>query len=260
MFNNGLKQKEHPISTYTALSLVGLAGLYAGIQNTIAGGGSFITFPALLLTGLSPLDANITSATALFTAQVTSGIAGYKHASGVQTVSLYTLIALSLLGGLLGALLLLFTSPLVFARLVPWLLLFATTIFAYGSFRKKKLSHASTMPPPLLAMAQFAISIYGGYFGAGIGFLMLALLTIAGQPVKTAAATKNCLAMFMNLSAVLIFMFSHHIHWVETVSLSIGGILGGVIGTLLMPRIPDHLLRYFIVTIGFCLTFWMFFR
>ena len=124
---------------FPQLLLITLAGLYAGTQNTLAGGGSFITFPTLLLAGLNPLSANITSTIALPPNQITSCLAGRKLAGGIGETSLGKLFGLSLAGGLFGALLLLNTPVTFFARLVPWLVLFATAIFTWGRFRKKPL-------------------------------------------------------------------------------------------------------------------------
>jgi len=239
---------------------IALAGLYAGTQNTLAGGGSFITFPTLLLAGLNPLAANITSTIALYPNQITSCLAGRKLAGGVGALSLSKLFALSMAGGILGALLLLNTPVGFFTRLVPWLVLFATAIFAWGSFRRKPLHAAKAIPLPLLAGAQFLIGVYGGYFGGGIGFLMLATLTIAGQQVRMATATKNVLAMAMNTSAVLLFAFSKQIDWYAAFALALGGIGGGFLGSWLVHRLPEKIMRGFVVVVGFTLTVWLFVR
>lgn len=241
------------------LLLIALAGLYAGTQNTLAGGGSFITFPALLLAGLNPLSANITSTIALFPNQITSSLAGRKLAGGVGALSLQKLFGLSVAGGLVGALLLLNTPVTFFAQLVPWLVLFATAIFTWGSFRKKPL-HGHHIPTPILATTQFLIGIYGGYFGGGIGFLMLAALTLAGQQVRMATATKNVLAMAMNASAVALFVFSNQIAWGAAFALAIGGIAGGFVGGWLMHRLPEKVMRGFVVLVGIVLTVWLFQR
>ncbi|HEY8084652.1 MAG TPA: sulfite exporter TauE/SafE family protein [Methylophilaceae bacterium] len=249
-----------PHHDLSLLLLVAVAGLYAGTQNVLAGGGSFITFPALLLAGLNPLSANITSTLALFPNQITSALAGRKLAGGVGDISLRKLMILSLSGGIVGAILLLNTPVSFFTRLVPWLVLFATTVFAWGSFRKKELHVVSAVPVPLLCAVQFVIGIYGGYFGGGIGFLMLAALTIAGQQVRMAAATKNMLAMAMNASAVAVFVFSKQVDWLAVAVLAVGGMGGALIGNWLMHRLPESFFRIFIVAVGGVLTIWLFVR
>jgi uncharacterized membrane protein YfcA len=242
------------------LLLIALAGLYAGAQNTLAGGGSFITFPTLLLAGLNPLAANVTSTIALFPNQITSALAGRKLAGGVGGLTLGNLFSLSVVGGIVGAVLLLNTPVTIFARLVPWLVLFATAVFTWGSFRKKPLHAAGALPTPVLAGVQFAIGVYGGYFGGGIGFLMLAALTIAGQQVRMANATKNILAMAMNASAVALFVFSSQVDWLAALALSIGGVGGALVGSWLMHRLPEKILRGFVVLVGVALTIWLFVR
>ena len=130
------------------LLLVFFAGLWAGVQNTLAGGGSFVTLPALILSGMSPLAANITSTVALFPGQITAGYAGRRLVSGAAGLRFRTLFVLSILGGAVGGLLLLHTSPKVFARLVPWLVLFATAVFTWGSFfRKASAEKAAHLGP-----------------------------------------------------------------------------------------------------------------
>jgi len=244
------------------LLLIMLAGLYAGVQNALAGGGSFITFPALLLAGLNPLAANMSSTIALFPSQITTTVAGRKLIGGVGKTPFRHLFIVSVTGGVLGALLLLSTPVSIFTHLVPWLVLFATVAFAWGSFGYKPKADGATghMSNPVVWLIQGAIAIYGGYFGGGIGFLMLAALTIAGQQVRTANATKNALAMTMNASAVAIFAFSPMINWAAVGALGMGGIVGGIVGAWLNHRLPEKLLRGFVVVVGVVLTVWLFVR
>jgi uncharacterized membrane protein YfcA len=244
----------------TQLLLIALAGLYAGTQNTLAGGGSFITFPTLLLAGLNPLAANITSTIALFPNQITSAIAGRKLAAGSGKISLLQLFVLSITGGIVGALLLLNTPVSIFAGLVPWLVLAATVIFIWGTFRKKSSHTHHSLPTAALALIQFIIGIYGGYFGGGIGILMLATLTIAGQSVRVATASKNVLAAAMNTSAVGLFAFSNQIDWAAATALAIGGIGGGLTGSWLVHRLPEKVMRGFVILVGLTLTIWLFWR
>ena len=249
---------------FHTLFLIALAGLYAGTQNALAGGGSFITFPSLLLAGLNPLAANMSSTIALFPSQMTSAFVGRRLVSGIGPVKFRSLFLTSIIGGALGAWLLLSTPVSVFTRLVPWLVLFATSVFAWGTFFRKPLSeeqigHAQ-LPSAAVLLIQGGIAVYGGYFGGGIGFLMLAALTIAGQQVRTAGATKNALAMTMNAVAVAIFACSPLINWSAVIALGIGGIGGGFLGGWLMHRLPEKLLRRFVVLVGAALTVWLFVR
>ncbi|MBC7492284.1 MAG: sulfite exporter TauE/SafE family protein, partial [Novosphingobium sp.] len=142
--------------------------MWAGAQNQLAGGGSFITLPALILTGMDARAANITSAVALFPGQVAGGWIGRKNASGTPSLSFRALVILSLIGGAMGAVLLLLTPSTVFARMVPWLVLFATAAFAYGSFGRKPAAAedgSGGLGTFGAGAMQFGIAIYGGYFG-----------------------------------------------------------------------------------------------
>jgi uncharacterized membrane protein YfcA len=235
------------------------SGLWAGTQNALAGGGSFVTLPALMLSGLNARSANITSTIALFPGQVTTGWAGHKNAVGTARLSFKALFIISLIGGAFGAFLLLLTPPSFFAKLVPWLVLFATTIFAWGSFFRKPHEH-EPLSPMVAGGAQFLIAIYGGYFGGGIGFLMLAALTIAGLQVRAAGATKNVLAAVMNASAVIIFLFGKEIQWLNAGILGSGAIIGGYIGAHLLQRVNERALRIGIVVLGLALTVGLFIR
>lgn len=242
-----------------AVIVVLLAGLIAGVQNALAGGGSFVTFPALLLAGLGARAANVTSTVALFPGQIVTGWTGRHHVAGVQGLGFRALAAISLAGGAIGAVLLLRTPESFFARLVPWLVLFATAVFAWGSFGSGSGGRVR-LPRAGAAAAQFAIAIYGGYFGGGIGILMLAALTLAGLPVQAAGATKNVLAGVMNAAAVAIFAASPDVHWREALVLGAGAIAGGRIGAWAMLRVNERALRLGVIAIGLALTIGLFLR
>ncbi len=236
------------------------AGLWAGVQNALAGGGSFVTLPTLILTGLDARAANIASTLALFPGQVTTGWIGRKSAEGVAGLSFRTLMLTSLAGGAVGAVLLLSTPSSFFAKLVPWLVLFATGLFAYGSFFRRPEAVARGLDTRTAGVLQFLIAIYGGYFGGGIGFLMLAALTTAGLTVKVAAASKNVLAGVINAAAVVIFLFTPHIPWLCVAVLSAGAVAGGYGGAILLKRVNEKLIRGFVVVLGLCLTVGLFVR
>ena len=188
-----------------------------------------------------------------------TGWTGRAHVAGASRLSFKALIVLSLVGGALGALLLLITPSSFFERLVPYLVLFATALFTWGSFGGQR--EASARLGSLgTGVAQLMIAIYGGYFGGGIGFLMLAALTAAGMQLRAAGATKNVLAAVMNASAVAIFIFSPQVHWTEAGITAAGAITGGLAGGLLMQRVNERALRVGIVIIGVALTVCLFLR
>jgi uncharacterized membrane protein YfcA len=237
-----------------------IAGLWAGLQNALAGGGSFVTLPVLILSGMTPLAANITSTVALFPGQVTSGLASREHVTGAGRLSFWALFAISILGGALGAFLLLNTSSSVFAHLVPWLVLFATAVFAWGNFFRKSSELSSHLGPLGAGVAQFVIAIYGGYFGGGIGILMMAALTMAGLSTRNASATRNALAGVMNAAAVLLFVTSPQVHWAVAGVLGAAAIVGGLLGSWMLRKVNEKILRMIVVGIGICLTVGLFLK
>jgi len=243
-----------------SLILLFFAAFWAGIQNALAGGGSFVTLPALMFTGLDARAANIASTLALFPAQVTTGWVGRHNVGGAAGLSFRTLTLISLAGGAIGAALLLLTPSSFFEHLVPWLVLFATTLFGYGSFGRKPAEGTARIGTSGAAAAQFLISIYGGYFGGGIGFLMLAALTAAGLAIRAAGATKNMLAGVMNAAAVAIFMFTPHIPWLQVGIACAGAVIGGYMGAHMLQRANEKLVRGFVVLLGVCLTIGLFIR
>lgn len=243
------------------------ASFAGGMIASIAGGGAFLTFPALMLTGLDPRAANITSTLAMYPMQVSTGFTGRKTASGTSHLSFKELFMISLVGGIVGAVLLLMTPAASFAHLVPWLMLFATLTFAWGSFRKLPIpivNNAERKPDRLgrvgAALAQFAISIYGGYFGGGAGLIMLATLSYAGMNIRKAINTKNILAAVMNTSAVGVFLLSTNVHWFRTGLVAIAAISGGLVGVRLIDHINERHLRIGITAIGLMLTLALFIR
>jgi len=240
--------------------LLFLVAAWAGAQNALAGGGSFLILPTLMFAGMDARAANITSCVALFPAQLATGWTGRALASGANGLSLSALFGISVVGGAIGAVILLITPPDFFARLVPWLVLFATLVFAWGSFFRKAGGPEKPLSANGAALMQFLISIYGGYFGGGIGFLMVATLTLAGQNVRVASATKNVLAGIMNASAVAIFLFSPDLHWRHALMTSVGAIIGGVLGAKLLNHVSEKYLRIFVVTIGALLTIALFYK
>lgn len=244
----------------TALVLLFVVAVWAGMQNALAGGGTFLTLPALMLTGMTALAANITSTIALFPGQITSSWGGRGHVSGAGGLPFKALVAISLAGGILGAILLLVTPSNIFKALVPWLVLFATGIFAYGSFVPRTADRPPVLGKAGAGAAQFCIAIYGGYFGGGIGFLMLAALTAAGLAIRSANATKNVLAGVMNASAVAIFVFSPQVHWLQAAIACVGAALGGVIGGHMVNKVNQKVLRGAAVAIGVALTIGLFIR
>ncbi len=245
----------------TALIVLFIASVWAGAQNALAGGGSFITLPSLMLTGMDARSANITSTVALFPAQLVTGFTGRADARSPPGLTMRALVAISLVGGAIGAIILLATPASVFARLVPWLVLFATALFAWGSFFRRSVDEVEgRLPPWGMGIVQFFIAVYGGYFGGGIGLLMMAALTMTGIAIRNAGAAKNILAGVMNASAVAIFVFSNDVHWPQALVTAVGASFGGWAGALMLRHVNEKLLKLAVVAIGVALTIGLFLR
>jgi len=240
------------------MALLALVGVWAGAQNALAGGGSFVTLPALMATGLDARIANLTSTVALFPGQITTALANRKLVSGVGGVGFAWLLGISMVGGVLGALLLLATPSDLFRRMLPWLVLVATLLFARGAFgRPVEVKNLGSGP---LKAGQLLVGIYGGYFGGGIGFLMLAMFTLAGSTVKAAQANKNALAAAMNLSGAAVFALSGEVAWRPALALGIGSMAGGWLGAHAIRHVPDKALKASVVIIGLLLTAGLFWK
>lgn len=240
------------------IALLGIAGLWAGAQNALAGGGSFITIPALMLAGLDARAANITSSVALYPGQVTTGIAGRRLIAGAPVLSFAAMCAIGAIGGGIGALLLLLTPAATFESLLPWLVLFATMMFAWSAFGRAGTQGRA--PTWFAMLLQGAISVYGGYFGGGLGFMMVASLTLIGLSSRPASATKNALAAVINTTSLAVFLFSPSLVWIPAALLAGGAIIGGFVGAWALRRIPERALRIVIVGIGTLLTIGLFIR
>ncbi len=246
--------------TMFEIMLLVAAGLWAGTQNALAGGGSFITLPALIAVGLDPKLANITSTMALFPGQITTGMAGRSLVAGTGRVPFRTLVAASLVGGVAGAFLLIATPTAVFAGLVPWLVLAATMLFAWSSFGPRQSSVREPAPAWVTIISQLLIGVYGGFFGGGAGIIMMASLALAGMPVRNAGATKNVLASLHNLVAALVFAVSGAVAWSQALILGVAAMAGGYIGARALKVLPERVIKIGVIVIGVALTLGLFLR
>lgn len=242
------------------LALLFAAGIWAGAQNALAGGGSFVTLPALILTGLDPRLANITSTVALFPGQVTTGFAGRTLVAGAERLSFRALAIISLIGGIAGAFLLLVTPAKLFGAMVPWLVLAATCLFAWSSFGPKPKGDGAPPPAWVSAILQGCIAIYSGFFGGGAGIVALAALTLAKMPIRNAGGTKNVLVSLSNIAAAIVFAVTTAIPWTKAVAVGAGSMVGGYAGALLLKRVPATMLKVGVVVIGVALTIGLFIR
>lgn len=238
------------------------AAVLAGALNAIAGGGSFFTFPALVFTGVEPLIANATSAVALWPGSLASA-AGYRREIPRDRGVLASTGAASLLGGVAGAVLLVRTPEAVFEKLVPLLLLLATVVFTFGERLVGGEGGRPRRAGALLAVAavQFVIATYGGYFGGGMGLMMLAAFTLLRlSDIHQMNGLKSLLAVAINGVAIATFAAARVIAWVPALLMTGGAIVGGYGGAALARRIAPRQVRRAVVAIGWALTAYFFVR
>ncbi len=235
------------------------AALIAGAMNGIAGGGSFVSFPALVLVGVPPISANATNNAAMWVGTLGSA-RGFREEIAAQRAILLPIAAVSAVGAVLGALLLLVTPPTLFERMIPWLLLFATIVFTLSPWlvgRKPQTPRHSSWQ----FAVQFCVAVYGGYFGAGMGILMLAVLAFSGLPnINAANGVKNVLSVVINGVALVPFALARIVSWPYAVPMAVMALLGGYFSARLFRRLHPSVGRAVVITIGFGMTAVFFLR
>lgn len=251
------------------------ASFLGGMINSIAGGGTLVTFPMLLAAGLDARIANATSTVALFPGSA-SAVFGFRRELSGSRAYLIRLGITSILGGALGATLLLLTPSETFDRLVPFLILFATLLFAAGETISRKLGLRLTQGDTEAGTAnveprtswwvgaivvQLFSATYGGYFGAGNGILMLASLGLLGvSDIHRANGIKNFLAVCINAAAVTLFVFGGLVEWKIALLMSVGAIAGGYYGAGLAKKLGRGFVRWAVISIGLVIGLMMLWR
>jgi len=233
--------------------------IIAGAINSVAGGGSFLLFPVLMFGGLSPVSANVMCSVGMWPGSIAST---YAYAKEIRTPfkTLRALVILSLIGGGIGSWILLHFPEQTFEALVPWLLLGATLIFTFGRklVAKLRLEHA-TMPKGWVYFLMLVIAIYGGYFGAGMGILMLAMLQLMGHShMHEMNGLKMMLSGAINAVAVCMFLISGEIVWQYAAVMVVGGIIGGYAGSRLALKVEPEKVRRFVVVLAAAMTAYFF--
>ncbi len=237
------------------------AAFAGGALNSLAGGGTLVTFPVLLFIGLDPIAANASSIVALFPGTFAGAWAYRRKILAITEFSVGAFVALSLIGGLIGALLLLLTPASLFAGLVPWLILLATAVFAIGNFGPLQLIERIKLGRQGALIAFFAIAIYGGYFGGGIGFMMLAAFTLVGmRDINAMNGIKMATVGAMTSAAIVAFMVAGVVRWPQTLPMLAGSVAGSYVAAHWAQRVDQRLVKVFIVTLGVGLTVYFFWR
>ncbi|MBP0445921.1 sulfite exporter TauE/SafE family protein [Roseomonas sp. SSH11] len=237
------------------------AGLLAGAMNAAAGGGSFVSIPAMVFVGLPSVAANVSSTVALLPGTLASAWAWRRDYRSLQGISLVTLLAISLVGGLGGALLLLATTQRLFDGLLPWLLLTGTLAFTFGRPLGAALRKKVQIGQGTVITAQVLLSVYAGYFGGGVGIMMMAVWGLLGDlDIKAMSALRTLLVSAANLVAVACFAIAGPVFWPETLVMLVAAIAGGYLGALLASRMPASVLRGFVILFGTAMTVLFFWR
>jgi len=245
----------------SSLLLLMAAAFGAGIMNAVAGGGSFLTFPALVFTGVPSIVANASSTVALFPGSFASAWAYRDDFTRFEGVPFPALLAASLAGGLSGALLLLFTPQKAFDAVIPWLLAVATLAFAFGPQLAPRLRRIYRIGPKTVLAGQFLVAIYGGYFGGAVGILQLALYSLFGlTEIRSMNALKTLLTGCMNAVAVVCFVIAAKVWWLQTAVMLVAAVAGGYFGARYARKMNPRLVRIIIVAICVAMTVIFFLR
>ena len=240
-----------------------ITGVLAGMSNAIAGGGTFFTFPAFLASGIPPVVANASNAVAVWPGHALA-VVGYRQELTRFSASIVGSVIIAFSGGVVGALLLIYVGNTAFAKLIPFLILCAALLFAsgrsLGSWLSVRTVGVDRMRPTLVArLVEFLFAVYGGFFGAGLGIMLMAGLLILGvHDLQANNALKNLLAAIINTVAVLVLAVSGLVSWPLTIVAFIGAVLGGLLGARVARVLPVVWLRRVVVAIGLVLSVYYF--
>jgi uncharacterized membrane protein YfcA len=233
----------------------------AGLINSVAGGGSFLTFPALVFTGVPSIIANASSTLALLPGSLASAWAyrdDFQRTEGFPRIPMFVV---SLAGGIIGALLLLFTPERAFDSAIPWLMLASTLLFSLGPRISPMLQRAFRIGPVTVVLIQLLVAVYGGYFGGAVGIVMLATWSVFGlMDIHVMNANKTVLGATMNGAAVVLFIIARKIWWPQTLAMLVAAVIGGYIGARSAKTVKQSYVRPAITVIGVAITIAFFLR
>jgi len=241
--------------------LIFVAGLAGGSINSVAGGGMFLTFPTLVFTGVPSIIANASSTAALIPGVLESAWAYREDFRKSRDLPFLPLLLVSVAGGIVGALLLLFTPQRTFDSVIPWLMLAATGLFTFGARVTPILKRAFHIGPVTVVVIQFFIAIYGGYFGGAIGIVMLATWAVFGMTdILAMNANRTILGAAANIVAAALFVIARKIWWPQTLVMLVGTIIGGYIGARMARKVEPRYVRAMVTVISAGITIVFFLR
>jgi uncharacterized protein len=245
------------LALWPRLSLVFVAGIAAGVANGIAGGGTFITFPTLLALGVPALKANLSTTVGVVPSYLGSLRVFRTHLAQHRRL-LVSLLPSCVLGAAGGAALLLVGSASTFRLVVPWLVGAGTLLFAASPYVSRRLEHLDkdhASRHVAMVVGVFFVSIYGGYFGAGLGILLLAVMAVAlPLDIKEIQGLRNAISLMINVTAALIFLVHGHLATSDVLALLVGTLIGGYLGALLILRLSPSIIRALVIVIGLVTT------
>jgi uncharacterized membrane protein YfcA len=237
------------------------AAFGAGVLNTIAGGGTFLTFPALVFVGIPPVVANATSTVAVLPGYLGGALGFRKEVMEFDRKQLYRLIGIGLLGGAVGSFLLLISSDRAFSTLVPFLLLLATLIFLFGARIRAWAAERSQSVTPFGFIGMFAVSTYGGYFNGGLGIILLALFSLWGMTnIHQMNGLKTAMSFILSVISVAIFAGAGIIEWKAGLMMMVASTAGGYAGAPISKALPMSVVRAIVATVGFVMSGVFFYR
>ena len=235
------------------LLLVAVAGIAAGISNGIAGGGTFITFPTLLAVGIPALTANVSSSVGVLPSYI-GGLRGFRKEIATHRRLLWQTVPWCVAGTVVGCGLLLRGSNHTFRVIVPWLIGAGTILFALSPLVTRRLAQVSHQHPArrrTLSLGLFLIAVYGGYFGAGLGILLLAVMAVAlPLGINELQGVRSVLSTLINGVAATVFIIRGHLAWEVIVVLLLGTLTGGMVGTALIRRLSPNVVRALVIATG----------
>jgi len=250
---------------FAELLFLFVAGFFGGVVNSVAGGGSFITFPALLFVGVPPISANATNTFASCSGYL-SGAYAFRSDLQAHREELPRFVIISLLGGITGAWLLLQTPESLFREAIPWLLLFATVLFIFGARLNAMLKqlgsmhrHASSVGRFLLMLLLLGVSVYGGFFNAGLGIIILSYLALAGySDINAMNGLKLLVSSAVSLIAIALFIHDGVIAWYEGTLVLLGTLAGGYVAAHLSRQLPQQSVRIVVIIASVGITTYFF--
>lgn len=237
------------------LTILVLAAFGGGMLNAAAGGGTFLTLPALIFVGVPPVIANATGTVALLPGYIASTLGFREDLQRRQHVSLKAIIIASLLGGICGAILLRITPNAAFRQIIPWFMLVATLWFALWPLVQKRIKRTSTAGVTATFFGVFVIAVYGGYFNGGLGIILLALFGALGfSDLNFMNGLKNAVSAILTSIATVVYAWSGLVYWDYAVLMMTSAIIGGYVGARWARRLPSNWLRAGVVAVGTVMT------